>query len=197
MTKSNEKISARDKILVSAAKIFAKQSFDGARVDEIAKEAGVPKSLIYYHFKSKDEIFTVLTNDFLEKYKEIITKTKETEHSYDGEHMKVRMQNTYYPFGMQNENIVRATLIESIKKTNNCTVFFKMVQCLEDTDEDLTKEQKEHLIAEFFFNILPCMAYLCFSDSWIEFFGMKKADFDEMFLKQYNEMHGRYHKKRE
>ncbi|WP_281884218.1 TetR/AcrR family transcriptional regulator [Paenibacillus sp. YYML68] len=53
----------REKILQTAVHEFAEKGFDGARIDYIAKAAGVNKALIYYHFKSKEELFAAVIND--------------------------------------------------------------------------------------------------------------------------------------
>jgi len=57
----------REKILKVATKLFARKGFDGARVDEIAQKAGVNKALIYYYFKSKEEILEEIMKVFLEE----------------------------------------------------------------------------------------------------------------------------------
>lgn len=62
---------ARQRILDAAVSVFAEKSFEGSRIDEIAKEANVPKSLIYYHFRSKDEMLDVLMNGFIRDYEEL------------------------------------------------------------------------------------------------------------------------------
>jgi AcrR family transcriptional regulator len=63
---------ARERILQTAVKIFAEKSFEGSRIDEIAREAKVPKSLIYYHFKNKDAILEALTENFINEYMKLI-----------------------------------------------------------------------------------------------------------------------------
>lgn len=47
-------------ILEAALKIFARKGFFGARTDDIAKEAGVSKGLLYWYFESKDAIIHAL-----------------------------------------------------------------------------------------------------------------------------------------
>jgi len=44
-------------ILLAAREEFAEHGLGGARVDRIAERADVNKRLIYYYFKSKDELF--------------------------------------------------------------------------------------------------------------------------------------------
>jgi AcrR family transcriptional regulator len=45
------------RILDAAKKVFHARGFDGARMQEIADEAGVNKSLVHYYYRNKDTIF--------------------------------------------------------------------------------------------------------------------------------------------
>jgi len=47
----------REQILEAAAELFAKSGYHGVSVDAIAKKAGISKGNLYWHFKSKQEIF--------------------------------------------------------------------------------------------------------------------------------------------
>lgn len=62
----SDKNDSRSRILTAAEAVFAEKGFDGARVDVIAREAGVNKALIYYYFKSKDAILEELIRRFVE-----------------------------------------------------------------------------------------------------------------------------------
>lgn len=53
----NNEDSTKDKILNTALMEFAKYGKAGARVDRIAEAAEVNKAMIYYHFKSKDNLY--------------------------------------------------------------------------------------------------------------------------------------------
>ncbi|BAF69190.1 TetR/AcrR family transcriptional regulator [Nitratiruptor sp. SB155-2] len=44
-------------LLQIAARHFANYGYSGVSLDKIAKEAGVTKPAIYYHFKNKDELY--------------------------------------------------------------------------------------------------------------------------------------------
>ncbi len=52
------------KILEAARGEFADLGLAGARVDRIAERAGVNKAMIYYHFKSKDELYFEVIRTF-------------------------------------------------------------------------------------------------------------------------------------
>jgi TetR/AcrR family transcriptional regulator len=61
----NSSIGTRSAIMAAATAEFADKGYDGARVDEIAMNAGVNKNLIYHHYMSKDGLFTaVLENTY-------------------------------------------------------------------------------------------------------------------------------------
>src|SRR5437764_14540079 len=49
-----------DRILAAAALEFAERGFGGARVDRIARRARVNKAMLYYHFRSKQELYRAL-----------------------------------------------------------------------------------------------------------------------------------------
>jgi AcrR family transcriptional regulator len=56
---------ARQRIIESASAVFADEGFAGARVDEIARRAGVNKAMLYYHIGNKQALYTaVLTRNF-------------------------------------------------------------------------------------------------------------------------------------
>src|SRR5579864_6634432 len=44
------------RIVVAARKVFAQRGLAGARMDEIARVAGVNKALPYYYFRNKEEL---------------------------------------------------------------------------------------------------------------------------------------------
>ena len=46
-----------EKILSAAKKIFLKQGMAGARMQDIADEAGINKAMLHYYFRSKEKLF--------------------------------------------------------------------------------------------------------------------------------------------
>lgn len=65
MNTTDESSPSRQKILDAASTVFAEQGFAGARVDEIARRAGVNKAMLYYHVGNKQALYTaVLTRNF-------------------------------------------------------------------------------------------------------------------------------------
>jgi TetR/AcrR family transcriptional regulator len=55
----------KSRILDAASRAFADKGFEGARVDEIAREAGVNKAMLYYHVGDKAALYeAVLARNF-------------------------------------------------------------------------------------------------------------------------------------
>ena len=63
----------RDKILLAALEVFTHQGYEGARMEKIASMVGINKASLYFHFKSKEDIFRELFLDILEKYQSMLT----------------------------------------------------------------------------------------------------------------------------
>lgn len=50
----------RERILAAAGRVFARKGFRAASLDQVARDAGLTKGAIYWHFTSKDELFFAL-----------------------------------------------------------------------------------------------------------------------------------------
>ena len=48
---------AEEKILEAARRVFIRRGYDGARMQEIANEAGYNKSMLHYYYRDKDTLF--------------------------------------------------------------------------------------------------------------------------------------------
>ena len=46
-----------EKILTAAKKVFLQKGMDGARMQDIADEAGINKALLHYYFRNKQQLF--------------------------------------------------------------------------------------------------------------------------------------------
>jgi TetR/AcrR family transcriptional regulator len=62
-------------ILDAAKKVFLKKGLDGARMQEIADEAGINKALLHYYFRSKDKLFDAV---FFDAFHQFIPKVMES-----------------------------------------------------------------------------------------------------------------------
>jgi len=61
--KVKEMEGAEQKIIAAARRIFQRKGMAGARMEEIANEAGINKALLHYYFRSKEKLFQVVMTE--------------------------------------------------------------------------------------------------------------------------------------
>jgi len=102
--------STEEKILDSAKKVFISKGMAGARMQDIADQAGINKALLHYYFRSKDKLFEVI---FLETVARFIPRVNEIMNSdmswtekieaFAAEYIEKVMANPFMPLFVMNE----------------------------------------------------------------------------------------------
>ena len=205
MPKRKNRPDARARILKTAAKVFAQKGFSGARVDEIAKAAAVPKSLIYYHFNSKDAILEQLVVDCLEKYNDVLQKEVAGYDAKDTEQLLQRIRTVYWRFLEAHEDVIRVIIMEALKKESpRANAAFKFTQLfietekefLENRDDRMLTDFDSHLVTEFFTSQIPVVMFFCLRQTWSEVFHTAPETLSEQFINAYDETYGAYQRSR-
>jgi TetR/AcrR family transcriptional regulator len=93
------------RIVAAAEKIFAEQGIDGARTDAIARAAHVNKALLYYYFKSKEDLHRFTLQTLFERMREQVGSAMEGTGS--SRVQLVRYVNGYFDFTSQHPNYPR------------------------------------------------------------------------------------------
>ncbi|SFX31716.1 transcriptional regulator, TetR family [Thermoactinomyces sp. DSM 45891] len=100
-----------DVILQAAVEVFSDQGFDQAKMDDIAQAAGVAKGTIYYHFKSKEDLFTGLMDEGMEKLIDCVKRHIDSEDSpVDQMHGLIRAHSQFF---MENGKLAKLLLNEA------------------------------------------------------------------------------------
>src|ERR1700741_3146545 len=99
-----------EQIIAAAKKIFIQKGMAGARMQDIADEAGINKALLHYYFHSKQKLFEVI---FLEAAQKLFPKINEIFNSdrplfekiekFCEEYITVVIENPYLPLFVFNE----------------------------------------------------------------------------------------------
>lgn len=99
-----------ERILAAAKKIFIKKGLAGARMQDIADEAGINKALLHYYFRSKEKLFDVIFIEAAQKLFPKITAVLEAEaplfekiERFADEYITVMLENPYLPMFVLNE----------------------------------------------------------------------------------------------
>jgi AcrR family transcriptional regulator len=65
LSRQESRLQTRERLLEAAAKVFSRQGFHVASVEEVAEEAGFSKGAVYSNFASKEELFLTLLDRHL------------------------------------------------------------------------------------------------------------------------------------
>ncbi|AKB37764.1 Transcriptional regulator, TetR family [Methanosarcina siciliae C2J] len=201
-------VDKRTKILLVAEEIFSEVGFDGARVDDIAKEACVNKALIYYYFKSKDEILDTLFTSLVEDVKKILIKSVEGSSDIGQESSDIGQEdsyrdlfNTYMNFIIEKRKIIKVAIAESTKSTPNISIVMKVGNLIIDSEmENIRKayeakglsfpaDKQELLITEFFTGLMPLFSYALYKDEWERFYNISEEELREKFYQSFKKTH--------
>ncbi|MET6996359.1 TetR/AcrR family transcriptional regulator [Chitinophaga defluvii] len=63
----NAEKNTEEQIIEAAKKIFTKKGLAGARMQDIADEAGINKAMLHYYYRSKDKLFEIVFNEAINK----------------------------------------------------------------------------------------------------------------------------------
>ncbi len=190
----------KEMILKVAEELFSEKGFDGTSVNMIAKTAGVNKSLIYYHFKDKNDLIGSLFEKII-KDVEIRAmgspkaRNLERDDSATGHGEKIieeiKLMERW-------KKILSLMLMESLKDSDKDNFLFQCAsivynQHLGITIEDKGPEERKRFVSEFFTGFIPIIAFIALQDKWCDYFksdiGELRNDFFEAFLKTHLHSH--------
>jgi len=66
--RSKRSLRTRERILAAATEVFARYGFHGARVADIADQAGIAYGLVYHYFDNKDDILGAIFSERWSQY---------------------------------------------------------------------------------------------------------------------------------
>lgn len=100
MARENVGDSAEVQILQAAKRVFLVKGLTGARMQEIADEAGMNKALLHYYFRSKEKLFEKVFYDVLSEFMPLLGQALNVNKSI--EQKMVTFAELYYRFLSEN-----------------------------------------------------------------------------------------------
>jgi TetR/AcrR family transcriptional regulator len=193
----------RDRILEAAEELFSDQGFDGTGVSAIAEKAGVNKALIYYYFKSKEEILQCLFDTVISDITSVLIRDvmKESEFMEVGSFFKDEFINSmmvkYLDFFVKRKNIMRVMVAESLKKGTNGSLLFKftdhlnseqvksILDMLEQKGIKVKIDSNSLSVGKFFMGFIPIINYAIYYDEWKAYNNMSDEEYRTTFINMY------------
>jgi TetR/AcrR family transcriptional regulator len=110
MVKKKKEKGAEEKILAAARKVFTTKGMTGARMQDIADEAGINKALLHYYYRDKEKLFeTIFLSEaqrFFPKINNIFLSDAalfEKIENFVNEYIDEMQENPYLPWFVMNE----------------------------------------------------------------------------------------------
>jgi len=110
MVKTKKEAGAEQRILEAAKKVFMQKGLAGARMQDIADEAGINKAMLHYYFRSKDKLFEVIFKEAASSlFPKIVAIIAEDIPLFDKirkftkEYLEIVIENPYLPLFVLNE----------------------------------------------------------------------------------------------
>ena len=156
---NNDTIEAKERILHASVQLFSEKGFDATSVTEIAKSADVTKALIYYYFKSKEEILDSLVHSLFDR---VTSMTMDFIHANivqmiqagrldiepdrlifaSEEDTSYFLENGYkyfeevLDFALKNRATIRILMFESLKSSKNHNELFHLMSLTMENEEN-------------------------------------------------------------
>jgi len=195
------------KILKAAEKLFAEKGFDGARVDDIAENAGVNKALIYYYFKSKRDVLDELFNRLIEDFTELTYGIIEEGIDFASGGDLTQQMEGIMDFMAERRDTFIIMMMESLKASDERPPLFRYSEIAMSDESERIKQMMrdkgfnvdaidmdEALVADFFTGLMPLISFIVYREKWAEYFHIDPKELKEKFFSIFLITHIAFHK---
>lgn len=199
MDNNNVISNSEQKILDAAKKVFLQKGMYGARMQEIAEEAGINKALLHYYFRSKKKLFLAIFKSEFMNFGPRLFEIFSNEHPLQdkvshivGTYIDILSQNPYLPAFIvseiqQNPDLL-ADLSQVLRKIGSSRIIEQLREGIEKGDYiDIKPEQFfTNLLAWCIFPFLskPIVSriFLIDESSYPDYINERRTLIPEMFM---------------
>jgi TetR/AcrR family transcriptional regulator len=178
---ARQRTGRRAAILAAAERIFAEAGLEGARTDEIAAAARVNKALLYYYFRSKDELFRAVLEEHLHEARrralEILTSRASVRckiMEYMQLHFDRIAARPYYPRLLNRLMTEGSELLEGLFREYSAPLYKKLVELIEEgvRTRELRRVDPHHTVyslvalSVFYYSAAPIVKAVSHKDAF-------------------------------
>ncbi len=147
----SEEIETEQQILEAAKQIFQERGFAGARMQEIADEADINKSMLHYYFRSKDKLFQKVFQDSIRQFFPEILKVLHADLALTPKIEK--LVETYYEMFRKHPHLPRFVIHEMNQHPDRFKEFVKNMGF--EIPETFVKQIRQEIESDSMLNIDP------------------------------------------
>jgi AcrR family transcriptional regulator len=186
------------RILAVAEKLFAARGFDATSVDQIARNAGVNKALIYYHFQNKHDLILELFRSILDEVADYTESRPELPVTDDDEPSRRGIKGEI-DFLLGRKRILAVMLAEALKSSQRDDLLFRCAELVMQAEHGgaFTREGRDahnrqaqlRLVHEFFTGFIPMAMFVALRDRWCGYFGHAPDQVVDDFVEAFARSH--------
>jgi len=170
---------AAARILKAAEKIFSEQGFDRARVDDIARQAGVNKALIYYYYRNKEAMLEQMVERIIE---EGVEQTRVMLRGIGasegkgliGEDAFKNVAARILEFLEARREVLNIVFMQALKKEGPSNPLFRYLdhsflqpfESYREANGLMPKDQTTLNLQFFYLGFLPLLCFVLFNEKW-------------------------------
>jgi AcrR family transcriptional regulator len=147
----SEEIQTEQQILEAAKQIFQERGFAGARMQEIADEADINKSMLHYYFRSKDKLFQKVFQDSIRQFFPEILKVLHADLALTPKIEK--LVETYYEMFRKHPHLPRFVIHEMNQHPDRFKEFVKNMGF--EIPETFVRQIRQEIKSDSMLNIDP------------------------------------------
>jgi AcrR family transcriptional regulator len=191
---------SRERILKVAERVFAAQGFDRARVEEIARLAGVNKALIYYYFKSKADMLDQLVEQIIEEGKslqktvlaEILGNQEQAPPPLEEGVFKKVLDKTL-EFLEQRKDVLNIVFMQALKSHDKRNPLFryldssiqKPLRNLAGQEGKVPRDETALSLQNLYMGFVPLLCFVLLNDKWCKYYGIEEKQARAYFLDRF------------
>jgi AcrR family transcriptional regulator len=146
-----EDLETEEKILEAAKRVFQEQGFSGARMQEIADEAEINKSMLHYYFRSKDKLFQKVFQESIREFFPVIFEVLNSDLAFVPKIEK--LVETYYEMFQKHPHLPRFVIHEMNQHPQRFKEFVGTVGL--EIPERFVKQIKAEIESDMMVRIAP------------------------------------------
>ncbi|HHT49729.1 MAG TPA: TetR/AcrR family transcriptional regulator [Firmicutes bacterium] len=179
-----ERTETRERILEVSAKLFAEKGYSATGIDEIARNVGITKSVIYYHFKNKEDILQTLIDEAFAQLKQPEINEAHKQFHETGEQFQEIMGLIQFMGTERNRRIIKIIFMESMMDQNESVPLFDIWDQSvalhrgfggQPVDEWLNNDPRRK-VETFFLFVLPLLTFFIFRDRWCDHYKLSPEE---------------------
>lgn len=180
----------KNRILEAAEILFSEKGFSGTGIDEIAKRAEITKSVIYYHFKNKEDILQQMFRRFTDLA--FAQKAQMGGQFFNGQaDIRDMAQKVLDLLDMKTvQRLSKILLMEAIKGNDRGLLYElweRNIDLLYDNfshllNPEMRSNRNQMQFETFFFGMLPMLAFNVFRLQWEQRYELSQTELKEMFI---------------